>query len=300
MTFLGANTEHLRDIGRSIHQATGRLDNLLTAIADASRSVQWSGPDADAFREEVQAIYHRGTAVSSMLQERSAQLKQHAVEQDVASGREDSEGVSPAADRTNHKKFADVVGPLSKLFRDGDDVERDQGALKLLKTIADHISRKVGNMDDDLPPGGKRLLKIVPFLGAVPDLAETVEALKNGDTGGVIGNGMEALMAASPDPISELATVLNDFTDGHLPSGKSWMETVGDVAGGTYTVKLGEHTGSMLSDVLGFEDGGTADNVTQSSYGAAVFGMSFFPPTQGSALGLTNLGSVHRLGEQIL
>lgn len=85
--FFGADTEQLRAHADACQRNSGTLHDLIGTTSALIMSVQWTGPDADAFRElwasEVRA---RLTESADALQSRSEELREHAEEQDVTSG----------------------------------------------------------------------------------------------------------------------------------------------------------------------------------------------------------------------
>lgn len=84
--FFGAQTDQLRAQAEACRRSSGALHDLIGTTSSLIASVEWSGPDADAFRErwavEVRA---RLTERAEALQSRSEELREHAEEQDNAS-----------------------------------------------------------------------------------------------------------------------------------------------------------------------------------------------------------------------
>lgn len=85
--FFGADTEQLRAQAEACQRSSGTLHDLIGTTSALIASVPWTGPDADAFRERWAAeVRARLTERADALQSRSEELREHAEEQDVASG----------------------------------------------------------------------------------------------------------------------------------------------------------------------------------------------------------------------
>lgn len=86
--FFGADTAALRDHAERVRAGSGRLADLRAQLASRVHSVEWVGPDAEAFRDEftgrVSGLFARA---AEELDSQHAQLMGHAEEQDHASGR---------------------------------------------------------------------------------------------------------------------------------------------------------------------------------------------------------------------
>lgn len=84
--FFGADTEQLRAQAEACQRSSGTLHDLIGTTSALIASVQWTGPDADAFRElwasEVRTrLSERADALRSL----SEELREHAEEQDITS-----------------------------------------------------------------------------------------------------------------------------------------------------------------------------------------------------------------------
>lgn len=86
MRFFGAETEHLREHGATTREAGRRLDGLITQLDVAVRSAEWTGGDAEAFRQRWEAgVLSRTRSTCEQLDDKAAQLDQEAEEQDTCS-----------------------------------------------------------------------------------------------------------------------------------------------------------------------------------------------------------------------
>lgn len=94
MTFFGADTEQLREMSSRTTHAAARIDELLGELSTLVASVDWVGPDADAYRDRwASEAWAPGTRASIKLEERGTQLDEEADEQDRASDDEGGGGL---------------------------------------------------------------------------------------------------------------------------------------------------------------------------------------------------------------
>ena len=104
--FFGADTGALRDYAQRVQTGSGRLLELRSSLATQVGSVEWIGPDADAFRSDfssrISALFDQ---IGGDLDRRRADLETHAEEQDEASG---VDGGGGGGDRS----FGDLLGDL--------------------------------------------------------------------------------------------------------------------------------------------------------------------------------------------
>src|SRR5690625_2188858 len=138
--------------------------------------------------------------------------------------------------------------------------------------------RHQDSMKSMLGPGGKRLLKFLPVLGAVPDGVEAGQALVDGDTGAVIGNLYEAGVAAVPHPLTATISLANDIGDLALPGDSSPLEHLGEIAAHGDRARMGEMVGGTISDYLGYEDGSLVDNMLTAGLGTVGHLSPLTPP----------------------
>lgn len=91
MAFLGADTQQLREHGTRTREGGRRLEELIQGLDGAVRSVQWVGPDAEAFLRRWDAeVRTSGAEACAQLERRAALLEEDADEQDTCS--EDGSG----------------------------------------------------------------------------------------------------------------------------------------------------------------------------------------------------------------
>lgn len=115
MTFFGADTEQLREMSSRTTHAAARIDELLGELSTLVASVDWVGPDADAYRDRwASEAWAPGTRASIKLEERGTQLDEEADEQDRASDDEGGGGLleSLRAPRNQESDgfFGDLLG----------------------------------------------------------------------------------------------------------------------------------------------------------------------------------------------
>lgn len=95
MSFLGADTDQLRDLAGSTKNGAGRIEDLVASLDGTVQGVTWVGPDADAFRERwngmVLALVRDAV---ERLAERSRVLEENAEDQDSTSGDDGGSGGS--------------------------------------------------------------------------------------------------------------------------------------------------------------------------------------------------------------
>lgn len=85
MTFLGANTDQVRDQGELTGDGAGRLDELISGLRGVITQARWEGPDADSFRDRAQGTFDEAAGACDALRAQSEELRAHAEEQDQAS-----------------------------------------------------------------------------------------------------------------------------------------------------------------------------------------------------------------------
>lgn len=92
--FYGADTEQLREQAGACLRGSGTLRDLIGTTSAMVGAVEWTGPDADAFRERWQSeVRAQLTARADALRARADELTAQAEEQDGASG--DGDGGGP-------------------------------------------------------------------------------------------------------------------------------------------------------------------------------------------------------------
>lgn len=114
-SFFGADTEALRDYAQRVQTGSGRLLELRAGLTSQVASVDWVGPDADAFRNDfsgrISALFDQ---VGSELERRRTDLDIHAEEQDEASGVDSAGSGSGGGDGagSGDRSFGDTLGDL--------------------------------------------------------------------------------------------------------------------------------------------------------------------------------------------
>ncbi|MEE1652089.1 hypothetical protein V1260_15010 [Brachybacterium sp. J144] len=85
MTFLGGDTDSMREHATHLRTTGARLGTLLAEANDAAQAVAWEGPDADALRGRCAQVALQGQGLGERLEKMSRELGGHADEQDRAS-----------------------------------------------------------------------------------------------------------------------------------------------------------------------------------------------------------------------
>lgn len=285
MLALGADTDQLRSLSGALGDAAHRLEELFAALRDHASRATWVGADAQAFRIELEQVCLHGTSVAEQVDTRGHQLEKEADEQDSASSLAAGSlphglGVwnlphLPGPWKLPHGPLPSWRVPLPKGI--GLDPLETLDTASDVQRQLDSI-RHQDSMKSMLGPGGKRLLKFLPVLGAVPDGVEAGQALVDGDTGAVIGNLYEAGVAAVPHPITATISLANDIGDLALPGDSSPLEHLGEIAAHGDRARMGEMVGGTISDYLGYEDGSLVDNMLTAGLGTVGHLSSLTPP----------------------
>ena len=251
MTFLGADTTALRTLGTGCAGASERLEQLMAGLVSASQRVEWVGEDAEDFRDAVLHVGVEGRAVARRLHVQGQQLDTEADQQDDASSTgTDQHSPFTALPRTTSPvplteteawKLADPAidqgrsrarghgenGPRSL----GEDPDADRGN----GSGRDDGSGRRGGRPSGLRSLGDAVDRAAGVAGVIPDALETAEAWRNGDVGGVIGNGLETALAAIPHPAADVALFASDALGYLLPGEGSAIEQFGDLVGDIVT-----------------------------------------------------------------
>lgn len=245
--FFGADTDALRALAGRVRTGTRRLQELQDELHGAVTSVEWTGPDADAFRGDFSG---RVTALLARagdgLAGRHAQLDTHAEEQDAASAAS-ADGGTDAGGGT------------------GGDGERSfQASLRDLLTnpvtaVASTLTT-LGLTGADLWKGfkqGRNLLNLRTALGTLGPAAESAQTfLRNGmvdDAVGFLGKlgGVGKFLGAAGGVLGIVGGI-SDMID---PPHDGWRG-VGDriagglgVIGGAGGIAVALGAGAMLGPV---------------------------------------------------
>lgn len=268
MTFLGADTDQLRETASAFERGATSLETLLTSLSGVVGAVDWQGPDADGFRSDFDQLLRQALTTTGRVSKRATALEEEAEEQDEASGGGGADGAggqgAPNPLDGIRRIFDGLSGPGGPA--DPDEKMR-KTTQEILTRVAEKVSESVG--ENKRFPGWLRTMgRRAPLVSAIPDLYLAGEALMDGDTGGVIGHGAQAFISGYPHPAAGIVSQLNSLTEGHLPGDSSWIEFNGDIATRTATVRSGESLGAGVSHLLGFDTGSTGSNVLTSGYGA--------------------------------
>ena len=266
MLTLGADTDQLRTISGVLGDAAQRMENVVTALAAEGEQITWLGPDADSFRAELQKVCLQGSDVAQHVRAHGRQLETEADEQDTASSPALGLRTIPLHPDEHKRPGPSRLMPMQKGTSPDISETLDWVAdrLRYLKTLR---HQKV--LDNLLEPAERRLLKLLPVIGAIPDAIEASQALGEGDTGGVIGNLYEAGLAAAPHPAAAAISAGNDLGDLMLPGDSSPIELLGELASYGDRARTGEALGSVISGHLGYEDGSLPDNMLAAGLGTA-------------------------------
>lgn len=97
MSFLGANTEQLREHAQRCSSGANAIGDLISHLHQVTSSVSWEGADAESFRLSAFGSFDRAIQVVDRITASSSELEQHAEEQDAASGLGDGSSVGDNA-----------------------------------------------------------------------------------------------------------------------------------------------------------------------------------------------------------
>lgn len=109
-TFQGADTAQLRDQEQNITTGASALGDRVGSALTLADQVSWEGPDADDFRSRCADVHRSLQDTLEDLRRRSAELLEHAAEQDRASGTGDGSGTGTGTDNP--------FGPLGEKIGD--------------------------------------------------------------------------------------------------------------------------------------------------------------------------------------
>jgi hypothetical protein len=269
VTFYGADTDQLRDQGGRTTTSADRLTELLSGLSALVSSVEWVGPDADAFRQRWEAEV-RSTAdrAATMLEERGRRLDQDAEEQDEASGGGDG------GDATPWERF------LRSLQGEG-HMESDGFFGDLL---GGPESGMLGNIAWNSLGAGVDVVSMIPGLGLPATIAglamdipsigiglyDMAQSFQDGDLFGTIDGGLTAgintldaaagILSVIPvtAPAGEIAGIFTSGLDA-LWSGATVAAQLDAINGGDH----GGSTSRFLLEQIGVDSGllDTADSI---------------------------------------
>ena len=86
MAFKGMNPEEGREVAQGVTEAGSQILELIDGVTQLVNSVEWVGPDYDAYRDEWNSFLSGPVAgLVNGLEAKGKELTQHAEEQDVTS-----------------------------------------------------------------------------------------------------------------------------------------------------------------------------------------------------------------------
>lgn len=145
--FLGMDTDAARGHADALEIAASRLGDLLGDLDGRVASVDWTGPDADAFRSDWAAVRRTGDPLDDELRAAGDHLRQQADEQDeVSSGDDDGSGFFDwIADGIDW--IVDTVGDGIEWVTDtvGDIIE---GAKRAVSDVFDYLETAWKNLGE--------------------------------------------------------------------------------------------------------------------------------------------------------
>lgn len=250
MTFLGADTEQLLSASERISDGGQRIEELLTTLGPLVQGVEWTGPDADAFRDRFEEARRRGSDAAQSLSERSSRLKQEAEEQDEASGEDGAGGLPGSGDSPCTPGTESNPGGLPDWVDKVFDHYRGQGIDRMLKDLAHS-------------PWARGLGKVLPGIGALPEVGDLIAHVRAGDVGGGISDIGSIALGFVPG--GGILNVADGVSPAFMPGGKSLMDWGGEIESNGIFAQQGKMTGAAISATLGLDPGSTADTVTRSS-----------------------------------
>ena len=159
MTFQGMDTEQVLEESQALERAAARLEDLLGGVDASVQSVAWTGPDADAFREQWAGTRGRADAiVVPGLGDRSRELQQHVQEQEIASAPEGGDWFDDVLDWLGGlgEGVVDAVGDAVDWLGDGMD------------WLGDRIGDGIGWLGDRVRDGAD-------FIGSAIDAVRDLE-----------------------------------------------------------------------------------------------------------------------------
>lgn len=268
MTFLGADTVQLRGTAQNITDGAHRLEEMLAVLAPLVHGAAWTGPDADAFRDRFDDAQRRGSQTTQTLAGRGEGLKQEADEQDDASGEDGGAGFPDSAGSPCTPGAESNQGGMPDWFETIFNTMRSQG-----------IDRFGEYMKES--PWGRGIMKSLPVIGAIPEVAELIEHAREGDVGGGISDIGSIALGFVPG--GGVLNVVDGVSPAFMPQGKSLMDWAGEIESNGFVVQGAEMTGAAVSASLGFEQGGTADTVTRSSAAIGAYVLNATNPVLGVA-----------------
>ncbi|MFI8777596.1 WXG100 family type VII secretion target [Brachybacterium paraconglomeratum] len=277
MTFLGADTDQLRETASAFERGAASLEALLTSLSGVVSAVDWQGPDADRFRSDVDQLLRQALTTTGRVSKRATALEEEAEEQDEASSGGD-------AVRGTGQGGLNPLDRIRRVFDGLSSPDETAGATEKIREVSEKIFDKVADKVGDsreLPTWVRRLTKgVAAGVNVYPEVEEMYQHLAAGETGLAIGDGFEIVWGGAPHPVAALGSMLNEEFTGPGEDDTSPFEKWGQIQEESFGARYGEKVGGDISHLLGFEDEGTMDNLITSGGGVAGWTtFSAFGPT---------------------
>lgn len=212
-SFFGADTAQVSALSDRFTTSAVRLDELMESVLGAVRSVEWEGPDADAFRDRAEGLHSSSRSVSDRVEQSGRRLAEEAEQQDQAS--------EPATAPFSFPAPSGMAFPALPKDDLGDIAEKIAHAAAVAGAFASNAAVHLGRMADDvieealetcarvidaafvrnLTKAAKAmdaLGKVAGAAGPVANGLEIIDALGKGDTATVIGRTYQTIFEISP------------------------------------------------------------------------------------------------------
>ncbi|MEE1618318.1 hypothetical protein [Brachybacterium sp. J153] len=292
-TFLGADTDALRDVSDTFGDRAQRLVELAEELLAAVGAVSWVGPDADIHRAECTAVLGDLTARAGEVTARGRDLLDEAEQQDQASEPGTARGGSGGAWSPDGFDLSDIApwlvpGKPSTFAERAKDVAEKWFEDKVKERVSDEAEKALDRFlkkirtPDYWMRGGKKIIPVVP------DLIDAAQHAVDGETEEMTFAIYRALLDLSPgtvwmgtvDAASAYLFPLapDDWmfpgTDQQLNQGSFFDHVEADALENSEDssyyemMREGEQSGLEISDRLGIEHEGTR-NVFKSVWGFA-------------------------------
>ncbi|MGP9615190.1 WXG100 family type VII secretion target [Brachybacterium sp. AOP42-B2-9] len=258
-TFLGSDTDALRELAQRYDAQASALENSAGATVQSAPAVSWVGPDAEEFRSSCHQVRAQLTDVLERIRRWADDFDAEADEQDAASTA-DSAGSGPRGGGTGSDRSPlDILKDFPFGTGDGDSwslpdifprISPHEWVPPLLKEGADVVADRV---EKGLPVAERVLKKGTPL---IPDLYDASRHYLNGETAegnfAVMRAGVSAVpyLGAAVD-LADLATS-GDPDGSILDQAENWyVEKMNDP---NSAMSRGEQIGLQEADERGIEN----------------------------------------------
>lgn len=146
--FVGMDVQQVEEHARRSESAGGQLEGITHRLIQETSRVAWYGPDADAFRNDAMSALDRLAEWGDQCHETAARLREHALEQEIASSADGN--ASPPLDVAPGNALAEMLGGLF-----GNDIGLANGTSLVLSNLAQQMGNDLGEYDapdDDIAP----------------------------------------------------------------------------------------------------------------------------------------------------